>query len=166
MSSHVIGQVSHHNGSPFGFFNRSTWNLEEVNISVNIHLAVSIINDLVYWHYLTVACIEMEKSLKIVNIWSHHEVWRSHIYSEPVWDWQMFESHKTLGRVFIYLHVHAEICRVKVNHDFLFFKAETLPSCTNDLGNILINSLFDEKIRRVDLINMFLDITKSLNSFL
>lgn len=85
MSSHVISQVSHYYCSALGFFNWRTWNPEEINVSVNVHLAIPIIHNIVCRNYLAFACVEMEESLEIVYIRSYNEIRRSHQFGTDVY---------------------------------------------------------------------------------
>ena len=165
MSSHVVSQVSHYYRSALSFFNWRTWNPEEINVSVNVHLAIPIIHNIVCRHYLAFACVEMEESLEIVYVWSYNEIRRSQIDSEPVWDRRILVSHKTVGFVFVYLHVNTKCCWIEVNHNILFLEAQTFPSSADNLWNVLVNCLFYVEIRRFDLINMLLDILKRLDTF-
>jgi hypothetical protein len=60
MPCHIVRKISHHESSSPRFFDGATVDLQEVEVSVNIHLAVVIIQDASGRENLTVISSEME----------------------------------------------------------------------------------------------------------
>ena len=61
--------------------------------------------------------------------------------------------------------MYSKRCRVKIKHDALFFKAETMRCSAYNLLYLLIKCLFNEDIRGVDFHSVLSYVAQCLESF-
>lgn len=166
VAGHVVGEIGHNDSSFSGFLDRRARYLDEVAISVDVHLALLVIDDVGGRQDLTVALVEMEERLHVVDMRSDQEVRWAQVDSEPDRHRQVLIPVEASRRGLVNLHVDPERHWVEVDHDLLLTEPEALPSRCDDVVDVAVYSLFNEDVRRVDLVDVPLDVHERSHSLL
>ena len=122
---HIIGQVSHDHGSPSSLFDRATVDFQEVEVAVDVHLAVLVVKDACCRQNLTIVSGEVEQGLELVDVGALHEVGRVERHLEPARHCQLLEAVDTVVGLLVDGHVHGELLRIEVEHNSLLTEAES-----------------------------------------
>ena len=149
---HVVGQVSHHDRSPPSLIDGATVYLQEVQVAIDIDLAVLIVHDSSSWQDLAIILREVEQRLELVDVGALHEVRWMERYFEPLGHCELLvaEDALVLLTVLINGHVHLECSRVEVEHDGLFAEAESRQSPSDHVVDVVVQRLLYVDGRRVD----------------
>ena len=110
MPRHVIGEVRHDDGPAPSFLNRSAVDLKEVEVAIDVDLAVLIVHDRRRWQDLTIILREVEERLKFVDVVALHEAGRVQRDLEPLRHGQLFVATDTTVLILLFIdsHVHIE----------------------------------------------------------
>ena len=84
VSCHIVSQVSHNSSALTSFLYCCTLYFQEVEISIDVHLATFIVKHVCSRYQLAVSMIEMEEGLQIVDIWRRKEIRRSKFDTKPI----------------------------------------------------------------------------------
>lgn len=68
VSRHIVRQVSKHEGPLSCFEHGGTWNFQIIKVSVDIHLAFFVVEDVCCWQDLAITLIEVEKGQNAVEM--------------------------------------------------------------------------------------------------
>ena len=116
VACHIICQVSHNSSALTSLLYCCTLYFQEVEISINVHLATFIIKHVCSRYQLAVSMIEMEESLQIVDIWRREEIRRPKFDTKPIRYRQALISECPLCRVFVNSHMDTEGCGIEIKH--------------------------------------------------
>ena len=147
---HVVGEISEHYGSSSGFVDCATVNLEEVEVSVDVHLAVLVLQDASGGKNLTIILGEVEKCLQLIDVGTLHEVRRVNRHFEPARHCELLVAVHAVVWVFVDRHVYVEGRRVEVEHDSLLTEAEAAESAVNHFIYVVVKGLLDVDGWRID----------------
>jgi len=138
MPRHIVRKISHHESSSPRFFDGATVDLQEVEVSVNIHLAVVIIQDASGREDLTVISSEMEQSLQLIDVRALLKLRRVDWNLEPFGHRDLVVTHETGVWFFINRHVNVESGRIEIEHYSLLSESETTKGSSNNLVDVVI----------------------------
>lgn len=99
-------------------------------------------------------------------MWSRCKVGWAKFDSKPGGHWQMPVTKKPLFLALINLHVNGESSRIEVNHDLLFWEAESISGRTYDVRDVVVYRLFQINFRWVYLLDVALNFLQSMYTFL
>ena len=144
---HIISQISHDHSSPSGFLYRATVDLKEVQIAINVHHAILIIQNARRRQYLTILSREMEERFEFVDVGALHEVGRVEGHLEPARHGQVLVTVDAVVRLLVDGHMHIESRRIEVKHDGLLFEAEAGEGTGDHFVDIVVEGLLDVDCR-------------------
>ena len=166
MPRHIVGQIGHDDCAPPSLINSATVDLQEVETSVDVHLALVMINNARGGQDLTVSLREVEQSFQPVDVGALHEVGRVQGHLEPLGHGHLFVTEDTFVAFLVNSHMHVERRRTEVEHDRLLWEAETTKSSCDHILDVVVQGLLDIDRRRVDKHCMLSNLGECHDSFL
>ena len=143
VSRHIVSEESHDDGTSSRFLNSATVYLQEVQVAIDVHLAVLVLQDACTWQYLAVFLCEMKESLKVVDVWTLHEVGWVKIDSEPGGHSELLVTENYVLGILVDRHVHAKGDWVEVEHDGLLLEAESTQGSCDHLVDVVVKGLLN-----------------------
>ena len=150
VSSHIVCQVGHDYGTATGLVNRSAVYLKEVQVSVNVHLAVLIVENGRGGQDLAVILRKVKQGLELVDVRALHEVRWVKRHVKPAWHRQLLETVDTVVWLLVNSHVHGKLLRIEVEHNSLLTEAESRECPSDHIVYVIVQGLLDVDGGRVD----------------
>ena len=166
MPCHVVGEVGHYNRAPSSLLDRATINLQVVEVPVNVHLTVLVLDDACTRQNLAIFLREVEESRQFVNVGTLHKIGWAKRHIEPLGHGQLLVAIDAIVRFFVDCHVHTERGRVEVEHHELLSEAEPTQGPMDHILNVVVQGLLDVEGGRVDQCGMLPNLGKCHDSFL